>query len=315
MVLLRDQPTGSALLAGVLPAIGRRVGCSGDLADDRLATELTDNGLSRFHGRHNSIYQKYMSSHVSDFRHSGAVLENRKCSMNDEILRWIERGLQKPGKSKKGLAAALGRYPSAVTLLMQGGRAIKTDELPKIAAYLDEPPPAMPGLEFKPRPELEPVAEGRLVPVTVAGPVQAGAFMPIDEFDQSEPEVFYEPADPDFPRARRTAFDVIGDSMNRLEPAPILPGSRVIGVNYADIGIPLRDKMVVVVQQERDAGFLREWSIKQLELQDDHLIFHPRSSNPRHKPIVVTRDLRADDGREVTILALVREIKNRVPVF
>lgn len=235
--------------------------------------------------------------------------------MQNELIRWVAQGLKKPGKRKNELSRVLGRSPSTVTDILKGTRRIAIDEIPLIAAYLEEPPPAIPGLEFKPRPELEPVAEGRLVPVTVAGPVQAGAFMPIDEFDQSEPEVFYEPADPDFPRARRTAFDVIGDSMNRLEPAPILPGSRVIGVNYEDIGIPLRDKMVVVVQQERDAGFLREWSIKQIELQDDHVVFHPRSSNPRHRPIIVTRDLRADDGREITILALVREIKNRVPVF
>jgi hypothetical protein len=235
--------------------------------------------------------------------------------MNDELLRWIEAGLAKPGKSKKGLASALGRFPSAVTNLIRGNRRIAADELPLIAAYLEEPPPSIPGLEFLPKAEVTRATEGHLRPVTVVGPVQAGAFIPIDEFDQSEPETFYEPADPDFPRARRTAFDVIGDSMNRLEPAPILPGSRVIGVNYDDIGIPLRDNMVVVVQQERDGGLLREWSVKQIELQDDVIVFHPRSSNPRHKPIVVPRNLKPDDGREVRILALVREIKNRVPVF
>lgn len=235
--------------------------------------------------------------------------------MQNELIRWINEGLKKPGKTKKGLAEALGRFPSAATELLRGNRKIAANEIPIIAAYLDEPPPAIPGMEFKPAPELRLAAEGRLQLVTVVGPVQAGAFIPIDEFDQSEPETFYEPADPDFPRARRTAFDVIGDSMNRLEPSPILPGSRVIGVNYDDIGIPLRDNMVVVVQQERDAGHLREWSVKQIELQDEHIVFHPRSSNPRHKPIIVPRDLRADDGRQVKILALVREIKNRVPVF
>lgn len=235
--------------------------------------------------------------------------------MNDELRNWIKKGLQKPGKSKSGLAAALGKANSAITNILAGTRRINVEEIPVIASYLDEHPPAMPGIDLRPRAEIEPAAEGRLLPVTVVGPVQAGAFIPIDEFDQSEPETFYEPADPDFPRARRTAFDVIGDSMNRLEPSPILPGSRVIGVNYDDIGIPLRDNMVVVVQQERDAGHLREWSVKQIELQDEHILFHPRSSNPRHKPIIVPRDLRADDGRQVRILALVREIKNRVPVF
>lgn len=235
--------------------------------------------------------------------------------MNDELRNWVRQGLTKPGKTKGGLAIAIGKTGSAITKILNGDRAIKLEELPLIAGYLDEAPPALPGVDLRLRQEVMPASEGRLVPVTVAGPVQAGAFMPIDEFDQSEPETFYEPADPDFPRARRTAFDVIGDSMNRLEPAPILAGARVIGVNYDDIGIPLRDNMVVVVQQEREAGFLREWSVKQIELTDDAVIFHPRSNNPRHKPIIVQRDLRADDGREVKILALVREIKNRVPVF
>ena len=235
--------------------------------------------------------------------------------MNSELIVWIERGLQKPGKSRKALAAALGRYPSMVTSVLKGDRAIKADEISVISAYLEEPPPAIPGLDIRPRPEVVEASEGRLLPVVVAGPVQAGAFMPIDEFDQSEPQTFYEPADSDFPRARRTAFDVIGDSMNRLEPVPILPGSRVIGVNYDDIGIPLRDGMVVIVQQERDGGLLREWSVKQIELQDEMIAFHPRSSNARHKPIVVPRNLKPDDGREVRILALVREIKNKIPVF
>lgn len=256
-----------------------------------------------------------MSSANSDISHGNLVPQNRKCGMNDEILRWIERGLAKPGKSKSGLAEAMGRFPSAVTNILKNGRAIKTSELPLIAAYLEEPPPAMPGVNFQPKPEVHQVSEGRLVAVTVAGPVQAGSFVPIDEFDQSEPEVFYEPADAQFPRARRTAFDVLGDSMNDLRPVPILPGSRIIAVNYADIGIPLRDNMVVVVQQERDAGFLREWSVKQIELTDDTIIFHPRSTNSRHKPIVVDRNLKADDGRTVEILALVREIKNTLPVF
>ncbi len=235
--------------------------------------------------------------------------------MNDELIAWIKRGLQNPAKTKGGIAAALGRSASTVTDILKGERAIKLDEIGRIAAYLDLPPPALPGVSLSVLPEVLSAKEGNLFPVTVAGPVQAGAFLPIDEYDQSAPETFFEPADPDFPRARRTAFDVIGDSMNQLAPIPILPGSRLIAVNYEDIGIPLRDRMVVVIQQEREAGFLREWSVKQVELQDDVIIFHPRSSNPRYKPIVVPRDLQADDGKTVTVLALVREIKNKVPVF
>jgi hypothetical protein len=49
----------------------------------------------------------------------------------------IEEGLKKPGKSKKGLAQALGRQPSAVTALLHGEREIKAREVPIIRAYLE----------------------------------------------------------------------------------------------------------------------------------------------------------------------------------
>lgn len=56
---------------------------------------------------------------------------------------WIERGLQKPGKSKSGLARALGRDPAQVTRIVNGTREIKIAELVKIAAYIGEPPPGI----------------------------------------------------------------------------------------------------------------------------------------------------------------------------
>lgn len=52
-------------------------------------------------------------------------------------IREIEEALRKPGKSKSGLAAALGRKPSAVTDILQGKREIKAREIPVIRDYLD----------------------------------------------------------------------------------------------------------------------------------------------------------------------------------
>lgn len=49
----------------------------------------------------------------------------------------IRRGLEKPGKSKQGLAAALGRQPSAVTALLKGERELKAREIPIVAEYLE----------------------------------------------------------------------------------------------------------------------------------------------------------------------------------
>src|SRR5262245_21011143 len=52
-------------------------------------------------------------------------------------LRIIEEGLKKPGKSKMGLAEALGRQPSAVTALLRGDRQLKASEIPIVERYLE----------------------------------------------------------------------------------------------------------------------------------------------------------------------------------
>lgn len=54
---------------------------------------------------------------------------------------WIARGLKKSGKHQRGLAEALGIDRSSVSKLVSGHRQLKADEIEKIAAYLDEPPP------------------------------------------------------------------------------------------------------------------------------------------------------------------------------
>lgn len=153
---------------------------------------------------------------------------------------------------------------------------------------------------------------GRMVPVRTAGTVEAGAFREVDEFDQGEPDEIYLPPDSKYPNARQMAFVVAGDSMNNLDPRPILPGDRAICVAYADIAsqVKLRDGMVVVVQRQRDGGHFREWSIKQIELYEDRTVFAPRSSNPKHKPIIVPRDYSVDNGEEVEVIALLRRVVN-----
>lgn len=157
--------------------------------------------------------------------------------------------------------------------------------------------------------------EKRLVPVPVVGTVEAGTFREVYDMDQSEPVMLSLPADDRFPNARLVAFDVSGDSMNDLKPRAILAGDRVVGVSYEDISHEaiLRDQMIVIVERTRDGGHTREWSVKQLEIYADRTEFHPRSTNPKHKPIIVKRDLEADEGVSVEIVALVRRIVNDLP--
>jgi len=53
--------------------------------------------------------------------------------------KWLKEMLGRPGYSQAGLAAALGRNPSAINRMVRGERHIRASELPIILKYLDEP--------------------------------------------------------------------------------------------------------------------------------------------------------------------------------
>lgn len=227
--------------------------------------------------------------------------------IEDQYKKWVIENLERPGMSQTGLAKVLGLHPSAVNKIVSGKRQLKSQEVAQAAAYFGSDAPTV---------ELRPIVE-QLKPVPIIGIAEAGAFREVDEFDQSEPEYIYEPADPQFPNARRVAIELSGDSMNALEPRPLFPGDRLICVSYEDIAheVVLRSKMVVVVQRTRDDGHFREWSVKQIEIYPDRAEFHPRSTNPKHKPIIVPRDATNDDGVSVEVIAVVRRVTNDMPGF
>src|SRR5689334_23598600 len=100
----------------------------------------------------------------------------------------IERGLKKTGKSKGGLAAAMGVRPGAVSEIFSGIRLIKASEVEPITEYL------------------------RLNWVPIMGRVGAGAVIE-PEYEQVPAEGVGEVALP-FPIEEDTiAFEVSGDSM------------------------------------------------------------------------------------------------------
>lgn len=228
--------------------------------------------------------------------------------LEDPYKKWVIENLDKPGMSQTGLAKALGLHPSAINKVVSGKRQLKSHEVAGAASYFGEDAPG--------GSDLVPVTSGLTVG-RVAGTLEAGAFREVDEFDQSEPIEIILPRDEKFPNARQLVFDVAGDSMNDLRPRPIFPGDRLVCLAYEDVGheVELRSGMVVVVQRERDGGHFREWSVKQLELFHDRAEFHPRSSNSKHKPIIVRPDADADDGVTVQVIALVRRVMNEMPGF
>jgi repressor LexA len=103
-------------------------------------------------------------------------------------IRMIEWGLQKPGKTKGGLAAAMGVRPGAVSEILADIRQIKATEIQPIIEYLE------------------------LNSVPIMGRVGAGAVIE-PEHEQVPPEGLGEVELP-FPISEETiAFEVAGDSM------------------------------------------------------------------------------------------------------
>lgn len=200
----------------------------------------------------------------------------------------------------------------------KGKQTVTVRMMPRLAAALQTTPAYLTGETDDPdipdnHMPLQIVESLRdLTSVPRAGRVEAGEFREVSDFRDLEREFLLDEVDPEFPRARMMAFDVIGDSMDRADP-PIPPGSTIICVDFEDTKLPHIEGDIVVVERTRNGGLTREWSVKETVTFDDRTEFHPRSSNPRHKPIVMWDRPHADDGVAVRVLALVRRIS--IPVL
>lgn len=156
-----------------------------------------------------------------------------------------------------------------------------------------------------------PGPQGGLLPVPIAGRTAAGVFREVVEFSDAEPEYVFEPEDEEFPKARRFALLVEGDSMNAADP-PIPDGARVVCIDFEQTGLPFLEGMIVVLERLREGGHLREWSVKEIELHGDEVWFCPRSTNSKHKPIKILNDPSADQWNTLAVIGLVRDVSMRV---
>jgi len=115
----------------------------------------------------------------------GFALERDSVMLDVKMIEW---GLKKTGKSKGGLAAAMGVRPGAVSEILSEIRLIKASEIQPITEYLE------------------------LNKVPIMGRVGAGAVIE-PEHEQVPPEGLGEVELP-FPVSEETiAFEVAGDSM------------------------------------------------------------------------------------------------------
>ena len=63
--------------------------------------------------------------------------------MHSELRDWVAAGLEKKGKTQRGLAKHLGIDPMGVSRMLNGKRKIQVDEIPKISSYLGEQCPVI----------------------------------------------------------------------------------------------------------------------------------------------------------------------------
>lgn len=134
----------------------------------------------------------------------------------------------------------------------------------------------------------------------IIGPIQAGAWLALDETAQDEPVFFTAIADRRYPYARQWLREVRGDSMNARG---ITPGDLAHIVDMGEAGINMNTGMVVEVTRVRAGGQLKEITLKEVEITPEGVKLWPRSTNARwQEPVVL------DDGSgeeiEVTVTGL-----------
>lgn len=213
-------------------------------------------------------------------------------------------GYIKLERSERGMKA--DRLAAAVKLFQVPQREITLIDEPELQVH--------PHVYAWPEPSNQPTAQWERPPSfsyhKVLGTLSAGVFKDAELFGDELDEVVAAPPNHRYPWARQLAWRVEGDSMDEAQPKPIRNGDYVIGIAYEDVqeAVTLRSGMNVVVRQTTDNGQTYEMTVKELRLLDDKAEFVPRSSNKKHRVISVPRDLTADDGRKVEILAIVQYV-------
>lgn len=146
--------------------------------------------------------------------------------------------------------------------------------------------------------EMSPAHE--LAELPMIGPVQAGAWLALDDSGQEEPPMIPAAADRRYPHARQWLREVQGDSMNARN---IYPGDLVHLVDVIGSGVNLNTGMIVEVTRSRAGGALREVTLKEVEVTGDGVLLWPRSDNARWKEPIRLNDGPADEV-EVEITGL-----------
>ena len=192
----------------------------------------------------------------------------------------------------KGAAEAMGVTVSTYIQHESGARGFPASRAARYAKFFRVAPEWL--LYARGSSEPAPV-EPTLTELPLIGPVQAGAWLAIDETAQDEPPMMAVARDRRYPHARQWLREVRGDSMNARN---VYPGDLAHIVDLAEAGINLNSGMIVEVTRSRDGGGLHEITLKEVEIGEGGIVLWPRSLNPRWKDPV---RLGNDDGTDIEV--------------
>lgn len=216
---------------------------------------------------------------------SGALVHNRAMpEIADEARSFLNRALAASGLKPHALAKKAGVAPTTITRPLNDPEfkfTPKPATLRKIAEAA--------GLDLPAGLAVGPAVAPTLQELPIIGPIQAGAWLALDETVQDEPIFFTAVADRRYPHARQWLREVRGDSMNAKG---IVPGDLAHVVDVAEAGINLNSGMIVEVTRTRAGGSLREITLKEVEITSEGMRLWPRSTNPRW-----SEPLTLDDGQ------------------
>jgi transcriptional regulator with XRE-family HTH domain len=205
------------------------------------------------------------------------------------------------GLSAEDLAARVGRSVSAVRNQENGTNGIPATLARKYAQALGTTAAWILYGDDTPEADVPP----ELTSLPMIGPVQAGAWLAIDDTGQDEPPMLPAARDRRYPQAAQWLREVRGDSMNARN---IYPGDLAHIVELIGSGVNLNTGMIVEVTRERDGGGLREITLKEVEIGDDgSVVLWPRSTNQKWKdPVRLGDDTGSDIQVTITGLLLAK---------
>lgn len=201
--------------------------------------------------------------------------------------------------SPRAVSRAVSDNDTLVRDILSGkSRNPRSDTMAKIADHL-----GVPVSELVPSGDTgSPEILERFAELPLLGPVQAGAWLVIDDMSQEEPQTYPAAYDRRYPQARQWLREVQGDSMNARN---IFAGNLAHIVELVGSGVNLNTGMVVEVTRSRDGGALREITLKEVEVTDSGaMLLWPRSTNPRWKDPIRLDDVAGDIEVEITGLLL-----------